>query len=300
MTDIGRYKQIGRVFMKKHFSGQIDPGDGTEACLAMVSMPQMIFPKRQWLRWKIFSDPSESIDPHEYEQWVLSERIGNFTRTETDASFDDATDPLDMMEKYLPNDPDQSDSETVIAQDVGITGGEYQSLQGKNAEIMNRKYTAGLPNHAMLIGSKEIMFHAIGDTNKNPYMKVPMQVSVDEPTLIGIGFTRNQPYNAGTNEEDSITGDFNNYPSRSYDTIVAALPAPVGEHNYLHNYELPEATIEVGDSTESGADVFNWLSQGYTQGTYGDDVKPSIHYRIAWTLELGVYVPHTTSTLSAP
>lgn len=291
MSNIQRYKKLGRGFMKKHFEGSISTTSGNEDCLAMVAFPGMVFPTRQWLRWKMFTDPSVTIDPHISEQWVLSERGGDITSDYAiDSKFDDATDPTDIMERFLPNDPSQAESVTTVSNRVGITGGEQESEIGRRTTILNRKYTVGLPNHAMLIDSKKIMFHAVGDTNKSPYLKMPMAATVENPNVIGIGLTREQPLQAGTDEEDSITGDMGGTFVDIYDALVAALPAPVSA-----------TTEEVVSDTALDSNVFDWLSKGYTQGTYGSTGQDTaIKYAIDWTIEFGIYAPRTTTTLNAP
>lgn len=290
MSNIQRYQKLGRGFMKKHFEGEISTTSGNEDCLAMVLFPGMTFPTRHWLRWKMFTDPSVTIDPHVSEQWVMSVRAGDIHNTHSDADFDSSGDMTDMMERYLQNDPDQNESVTTVSNRVGITGGEQQSEGGRNKTILDRKYNVGLPNHAMLIDSKKIMFHAVGDNNRSPYLRMPRAANVENDNIIGIGLTREQPLTAGTDEEDSVTGDFNQSPRDIYDKLVEALPAPVGA-----------TTEEVISDVDLDGDVFNWLSKGYTIGTYGSTGQDTaIKFQIDWTIEFGIYAPKTTTTLIAP
>ena len=158
MARIRRFQKLGRARLKKQYPGVISQdSDNTENPLAAVIIPEMCLPERQWLRWRIFSDPDyDSIKPHEYESWRISQRIGDIERGLGDSTWDTYDEIRNMMEKYLPNSTAQNESTTVDADSVGIN--DYQSLRGKRSEIFARDYTVGLPRHAMLIGSSKIKF----------------------------------------------------------------------------------------------------------------------------------------------
>lgn len=290
MVDIKKYPRVGRVFMKKHFSGQATDDNGMEQLLAMVSVPPMMFPMRHWLRWKIFSDPGGTdLNPHANEEWVMSVRGGDLVRTIVEQNIDTQSEAQAYFDLNCPQDVDSQEAQ-VNAQNVGITGGEYKANIGKPYDIFERKYKVGFPNHAMLIGAKTIMYHAMGDTNKNPYFKAPRGMTVEEANIIGIGFARNQPIDGGTDWGTNLFGGLGDGNSLvdMYEAIHAAIPTTGGNPDYT-----------VSD-TDLGANVKNWLSLGNSQGDYDSSTENDIHFSIDWTIEMGVYTPRQYNTISAP
>lgn len=298
MANIRRFQQLGRAIPKKQYSGQLETTDGVEITAAAIAIPPMMFPKRHWLRWKIFSDSTQAtLRPHMYQELRLSCRLGDIDDiTLVNTDFDTAGEIDALTEKYLPNATGQNESDTTDADSVGITGGEYQSQEGKMSEILERKYTLGLPNHAMLVSSNEVIWHAIGNNNKNPYINAPRGASVEKTNWMIVGITTEDPIDVGAmddNEDDAIMGGSTSETMIDvYERFVGALPAPSGDHV---DFAIRDNDLELYDTR-----VHDYMTKGYTRGDYQSDVDPHLHYVIDWTIELGIYGPHQSTTLTAP
>lgn len=293
MANVRRYDKIGRIWQKKLFSGQMTEKTGIDTAVMVQAYPAMTIPHRLWFSWRIFSDPDVATKPHYTEQMYINVRAANIDRDkgENASLWNSIANLQDIVEDYAPIDPDQNFAESTDANDVSLTGGELMSQQGKRSSMMHRKYTLGLPAHAMLHNSSRVMLHCIGSvsTDKNPSFKIKGNVDISEPYILVASMARIDPLDLDTGTEElSVLGNTN--LSDLYDEFVNAIPQNMSTGDY---------TIS-GDDLD--ANVTGWQRTGYTNGDYqhSGDNDADLHYQLRLTTETSIYGSKSSTTIYAP
>lgn len=302
MANIRRFDKLGRIWIKNYFDGVLDNGDGSDAGKDMVMFakifPAMTIPHRMWLSWKIFTDPEEDDDllPHVQHQMRLTFRAANITNTESPVWSTPAM-VQDNAEQYLQEAENQLESEEMSSDDVGMYGGFVQTQQGRSKNIMSpRNYILGLPNHAMLTKSNNIMMHCVGSVNSDDNkLAIPKSVDIERPYFIAFTVSRQQ-MESGTgdnqamhdHEQHSISGAFATTDDL-YSALLDAIPRP-----YSTNEDYTISTDQLNDQ------VKDWQTRGYPNGTYADSNMPNLHYAVRFTAETSIYAPKNSNTIKAP
>lgn len=300
MANINRYEKLGRIWVKNYFSGVLDGSDsdsGAEMTVFAKVFPAMTMPHRMWLSWNIYSNPEDDVLPHVQNEMVMSFRAANIANNDAGSGWDTPTNIHNKVDEHLQTADAQLTSESADADDIGMYGGFVRTTQGKSHEIFERpkKYMLGLPNHAMLTKSNNIMMHCVGHVNSDRnVLRIPKVVDIERPFFVALTVARQQPASGTGNdqamhdtEENSIVGA--QRPDQLYDSLLDAIPKPVSTNS--------DYTISTDDLNSA---VKDWQTTGYSQGTYAGSDMPDLHYAIKFTAETSIYGPRNSNTILAP
>lgn len=271
-------EKVGSFSLKKMFS--CDVSSGTEECIAMITIPQ-------WCHLGYGTVRFEVTGKNEKEAYNTTEFAIRGSIAEIDeATVLDTNNWQTQMEKLVPIDPDQIESDTNDAIDVGITGREQPIPASAGHEFFRREYTLGLHRNTAYPTNSEAKVTYKTQGSYKGHFKTDKMMNITKPKQLFIGALTNIPHLETSNQHNVSSGGYHS-PEQIYNDLMAKVPFPVGPLG------VPGTTTDVLDTQ-----MERYLYYGYgTDTTVSDD---DLMVNVWISARLDIYTPAQANYVAAP